>query len=86
MQLEEDPFKFRKCGVTPRSDEENSDSSCVALSHTAGGLNHAINRPLLSDEQKVKALHSVSTHHKSRVHLKSTKPIDQKGLQPLNLW
>lgn len=65
MPLEQDAFEFKQDGATPQSTKEKSSTERVALSHAVKHLNIAINSPSLNDKQRVMALCSISTHHKS---------------------
>ena len=65
IPVEEDAFEYRKDGITPRTTKENTAAGRMALYRAVKRLNIAINSPSLNDKQRVVALRTVSTHHKS---------------------
>ena len=76
--MEQNAFKFKKNGTTPQLTKDDSSAGRAALSRTVKCLNIAINSPSLNDKQRVVALRSVSTHHKSRCFFQSAGLSDVK--------
>ena len=71
-------FAFKNDGVARRSDKPNSKCAAVQLLWATKKINTFSHGKALNtnDKQRVKPLHSVSTHPKFCHFFKSVKPID----------